>query len=136
MPLGGKITPARRKDKRAAAKFFVIHRKKGSLTEPFVFSGGPSGNRTPNLLIKSQLLCLVELTARLSVCLIILGGPKKVARPAGFEPATCGFEVRRSIRAELRAHKRKTGLLIGNRFLIVKVLSQSAQSFEREMRER
>ena len=77
MPLGGKITPARRKDKRAAAKFFVIHRKKGSLTEPFVFSGGPSGNRTPNLLIKSQLLCLVELTARLSLSLIILGGPKK-----------------------------------------------------------
>jgi hypothetical protein len=31
--------------------------------------------------------------------------PRKVARPAGFEPAACGFEVRRSIRAELRAHK-------------------------------
>jgi hypothetical protein len=52
--------------------------------------------------------------------------PKKVARPAGFEPATCGFEVRRSIRAELRAHMGKTGLLIGNRPLIVKGLSKSA----------
>ena len=32
--------------------------------KPFLFSGGPSANRTRNLLIKSQLLCLVELTAQ------------------------------------------------------------------------
>ena len=31
---------------------------------------------------------------------------KALARPAGFEPATYGLEVRCSIRAELRAHKR------------------------------
>jgi hypothetical protein len=49
-----------------------------------------------------------------------------MARPAGFEPATCGFEVRRSIRAELRAHEIRTGLLIGNRPLIVKGLSKTA----------
>ena len=30
---------------------------------------------------------------------------KKMARPAGFEPATYGLEVRCSILAELRAHK-------------------------------
>ncbi len=47
--------------------------------------GEPWRNRTSNLLIKSQLLCLIELTAHL-------------ARPARFERATCGFEVRRSIR--------------------------------------
>src|SRR5689334_5962288 len=28
---------------------------------------------------------------------------ENAARPAGFEPATCGLEVRRSIQAELRA---------------------------------
>ena len=49
-----------------------------------------------------------------------------MARPRGFEPLTCGFEVRRSIRAELRARKIRTGLLIGNRLLIVKGLSHSA----------
>ena len=27
-----------------------------------------------------------------------------MARPVGFEPTACGFEVRRSIQAELRAH--------------------------------
>ena len=31
---------------------------------PFLLFGGPYWNRTNNLLIKSQLLCLVELTAR------------------------------------------------------------------------
>ena len=46
--------------------------------------GEPWRNRTSNLLIKSQLLCLIELTAHL-------------ARPARLERATCGFEVRRSI---------------------------------------
>jgi hypothetical protein len=34
------------------------------LAETPVFIGGPYWNRTNNLLIKSQLLCLVELTAR------------------------------------------------------------------------
>ena len=51
-----------------------------------------------------------------------------MARPRGFEPLTCGFEVRRSIRAELRARKIRTGLLIGNRQLIVKDLSKRAWS--------
>ncbi len=30
-----------------------------------ILLGGPSGNRTQNLLIKSQVLCLIELTARI-----------------------------------------------------------------------
>ena len=47
--------------------------------------GEPWRNRTSNLLIKSQLLCLIELTAHM-------------ARPGRLERPTCGFEVRRSIR--------------------------------------
>jgi hypothetical protein len=46
--------------------------------------GEPWRNRTSNLLIKSQLLCLIELTAHL-------------ARPGRLERPTCGFEVRRSL---------------------------------------
>ncbi len=46
--------------------------------------GEPWRNRTSNLLIKSQLLYLVELTAHM-------------ARPGRLERPTCGFEVRRSI---------------------------------------
>lgn len=37
----------------------VFHRN------PLLLSGGPCWNRTNNLLIKSQVLCLVELTARI-----------------------------------------------------------------------
>ena len=63
-------------------------------------NGDPWRNRTSNLLIKSQLLYLVELTGP-------DGDPSRAShwsgtfpnlvRPAGLEPATCGFEVRRSI---------------------------------------
>ncbi len=38
MPLGGKITPQRRKDKRAMVEFLDVHRKKG----PTVMSVNPS----------------------------------------------------------------------------------------------
>jgi hypothetical protein len=44
------------------------NRKRLHPLEPLDFSGGPSENRTRNLLIKSQLLCLVELTARIGGC--------------------------------------------------------------------
>ena len=53
-----------------------------SIAQPLDFPGGPYRNRTCNLLIKSQLLCLVELTAlvtyfyrRLEVCVTILKRP-------------------------------------------------------------
>ena len=37
-----------------------------------------------------------------------IGEAEKLVRPAGFGPATYGFVVRRSIRAELRAHIKET----------------------------
>ena len=40
-------------------------KKKDADAEIGGFYGGPYWNRTSNLLIKSQLLCLVELTARI-----------------------------------------------------------------------
>ena len=64
------------------------------LRVPHFLLGERRRNRTFNLRIKSPLLCLIELAA-LRICRCTL--QKFLARPAGFEPATCGFEVRRSI---------------------------------------
>ncbi len=49
--------------------------KKGGDPEipPFHVFGGPCWNRTNNLLIKSQVLCLVELTARFSYRGLVTG---------------------------------------------------------------
>ncbi len=61
--------------------------------------GEPWRNRTSNLLIKSQLLCLIELTAHM-------------ARPGRLERPTCGFEVRRSIQLSYgRINHRISGYL-------------------------
>ena len=55
------LTQILTQNKRTTQGYFL----RGSLRgrNLFVIFGGPSGNRTPNLLIKSQVLCLVELTA-------------------------------------------------------------------------
>jgi hypothetical protein len=71
------VKKSRKIHEKTQPKKFEGFRKQPKSLKFFRFSGGPSGNRTPNLLIKSQLLCLVELTARLSSCLTILGAQKK-----------------------------------------------------------
>ena len=62
------------------------------MPNPLIFLGGPGRDRTLDQLIKSQLL--YQLSYR-PVILVEAKTPQ--ARPAGFEPATYGFEARRSI---------------------------------------
>ncbi len=59
-----------------------------STTEFYKVFGGRRRTRTSDQLLKSQLLCQLSYTPTFVLSL---------ARPAGFEPATYGFEARRSI---------------------------------------
>ncbi len=57
--------------------------------------GGPPGNRTPNLRIKSPLLCLIELEAldKISCCQFACG---ELGWTMGLEPTTTGITTRGS----------------------------------------
>jgi hypothetical protein len=74
--------------------FFICAPKKRGVQKdvgnPLCVFGGPGRDRTPDQLIKSQLL--YQLSYRPLFVFFCC-----VARPAGLEPATYGFEARRSI---------------------------------------